>query len=958
MNSNKATSYDSISADFQPEHLAEFKASAIAPDIADRNFRSFEPWTNPHDSRAEHELDEIFCILIDNPDHINNGTLSGKAQQKLANTVCGGGYLFEGDKGKTVKPNEPRKGEKKKVINDKLLLEIKEKTIKCEAVRGKGNQQVFIPHVSVRVSRLIAKNLDITGYIPSSEDPNAIDINFWNWMKKGNYPIFITEGAKKACSIISNGFPAIGLNGVAGWSNGKDNDGNRLIHQELLPFLEVKRDWVIAFDIDKSPKTVKAVNAEKLAFYNRIKSKASNVTKVKWNEARKGIDDFLASFPEGNREKELYRVFLHNRSEIEELEPNDEETKADKPPRFSSSHEAGLILTMFDSDGKSKNIPVGNHLKAVAYINNLDKDGSSLLLEFKSMRGHVCRWTMPRAELAGDGTQLISQLLSRGYAYSPSKKKDLLTYLHGLGTDLETEYTVTDSSGWVEKSFVLPHRTYGDESICFLDVEPKPDVITETKGDLEGWSQNIGSKCAGNSRLIFAIGAAFAAPLLPVVGMESGGFHFMGATSAGKTTMLKVAASVTGEKQLPSWRTTTNGVEATAVAHNHMLLPLDEIGQADPRQVGEVAYMLGNGQGKARMSKNIAQRKPSKWQLLFLSSGELGMRKYLEQSGMTQKGGQEVRFPDIPAVPHGSPFGLFEAIHCADSAKAFAQYLERACERYRGAAIDAFLSKLIVDRGGNSRFDAELASRVLTIAKSLSEGTVDRAVSRVANRFALVHVALELAHSYGILRFDAENISWAVKRMFGDWLTARGGDGSIEIKQAIERIEHLLVTNEFSDRVMTLHFHNVRGLEADSSTKVRNLLAYRTLDNDGDTDEFWIPPQVFEKDFCGGINKTELVRELQRISWMLPPLLDGRPTHQRRIGKQKSRYFVLKAKNIRDDEKAVGTVGTVGTQAEAPAGKDIQRDIAVPTDKNAMGTVGTDSVFGSDDDDYVTLDEL
>jgi hypothetical protein len=30
-------------------------------------------------------------------------------------------------------------------------------------------------------------------------------------------------------------------------------------------------------------------------------------------------------------------------------------------------------------------------------------------------------------------------------------------------------------------------------------------------------------------------------------------------------------------------------------------------------------------------------------------------------------------------------------------------------------------------------------------------------------------------------------------------LIARGGDGSIEVKQAIEQIEHLLVTNEFSD---------------------------------------------------------------------------------------------------------------------------------------------------------------
>jgi hypothetical protein len=39
------------------------------------------------------------------------------------------------------------------------------------------------------------------------------------------------------------------------------------------------------------------------------------------------------------------------------------------------------------------------------------------------------------------------------------------------------------------------------------------------------------------------------------------------------------------------------------------------------------------------------------------------------------------------------------------------------------------------------------------------------------------------------------DIEWSIATCFQDWLTARGGDGSIEIKQTIERIEHLLVTN-------------------------------------------------------------------------------------------------------------------------------------------------------------------
>ena len=76
----------------------------------------------------------------------------------------------------------------------------------------------------------------------------------------------------------------------------------------------------------------------------------------------------------------------------------------------------------------------------------------------------------------------------------------------------------------------------------------------------------------------------------------------------------------------------------------------------------------------------------------------------------------------------------------------------------------------------------------------------------------------------------------STKRCFKDWLTARGGDGSIEVKQAIERIEHLLVTNEFSDRVYDLR-------DGDTKT-VRNLLAYRKVGVEGDTEEFWVYGQM------------------------------------------------------------------------------------------------------------------
>ena len=58
---------------------------------------------------------------------------------------------------------------------------------------------------------------------------------------------------------------------------------------------------------------------------------------------------------------------------------------------------------------------------------------------------------------------------------------------------------------------------------------------------------------------------------------------------------------------------------------------------------------------------------------------------------------------------------------------------------------------------------------------------------------------------------------------------------------------------------------------------VRNLLAYRKVGVEGDTEEFWVPPTVFDKEFVVGVNKAELVKELQQRGWLTPAAYDGNP---------------------------------------------------------------------------------
>src|SRR6267142_4755852 len=207
-------------------------------------------------------------------------------------------------------------------------------------------------------------------------------------------------------------------------------------------------------------------------------------------------------------------------------------------------------------------------------------------------------------------------------------------------------------------------------------------------------------RCASHSRLVLALSSAFAAALIEPCNAESGGIHLRGPSSTGKSTALIVAGSVWGGGEpgdyVRSWRATSNGLEGVALAHCDALLCLDELSQVPARDAGEVAYMLGNGSGKSRSSREGLARPAAQWRLLFLSSGEVSLADKIAEEGRSRRAtaGQAVRLIDLPADA-GAGLGLFEHLNGSESAERFARQIKQASTAHYGTAARAFIKHIV-----------------------------------------------------------------------------------------------------------------------------------------------------------------------------------------------------------------------------------------------------------------------
>lgn len=505
---------------------------------------------------------------------------------------------------------------------------------------------------------------------------------------------------------------------------------------------------------------------------------------------------------------------------------------------------------------------ISSRVDVIARVRDTHNGSWGILAEWRDPDGILHREVLSSIELQENGVEVRKTLANGGMSITPDKKsKDtLLEYL--INYPVTNKARIVDKLGWHGNTYILPEQAFGekDESDDMVIYQGSTSVTTafQQKGNLNDWKANVASKVIEQNCLIFALSSAFAGQLLEPTNTQGGGFHIQGSSSTGKSTSQMLACSVWGEpsKYKKTWRTTDNALEGTALVHNDGLLVLDEIGECDNATLGKSIYMLANGDGKARMSKNIQNRQASSWQLLFLSSGEMTLADLLKSTGKNAKAGQEVRFVQINS---NRKHGIFDKLTFADNAQQQSEVLKSAYTKYYGTAGIAWINHITTDKDNTKKRALAFTDKFMNRVSDNISGQA----KRVAQRFALVAAGGEMATEANITGWKTGIVIEACLVLFNEWLQSYG-------KQDIEELNMLGMVKSFIEKHANTRFENVNN-DCEYQNKTYNRAGFQVKGMPNTDTYYYFFDNAFENEVCTQVDYKQVLRLLHENNCLHNP---------------------------------------------------------------------------------------
>lgn len=372
------------------------------------------------------------------------------------------------------------------------------------------------------------------------------------------------------------------------------------------------------------------------------------------------------------------------------------------------------------------------------------------------------RWLavdVERRDIA-DSRRIIG-LAARGFPVHSGNAQDVVVYLaafeHANRGVLVPE-RVTRRLGWHDDAvFVLGASTVPASTMrlsCGPGEEQRAEAV-RMEGTWEEWCRLVREHVTPHPPVMLAIFAAASSAFLQPLGEAGFAVDWSGDTSRGKTTTLRVGASVWGRPDetglLGSWASSSSVGPCSIAAFLHSIpVILDDTRRGKPAVVGAVMYDIPAGQERIRGNVDGTSRRIRRWRTVLLSTGEASITSFSDGAGAA------ARCICIPGAPLGE-----ESTQNAREADAIREGFLRHYG-HLGPRLVAY----ILEHWG------DLRERHRALQAAYSDAVSSSVGHRVSAYVATLALAAEVCSEIGVPGDPKEAIGVAIRALSGSEVTA------------------------------------------------------------------------------------------------------------------------------------------------------------------------------------------
>lgn len=228
----------------------------------------------------------------------------------------------------------------------------------------------------------------------------------------------------------------------------------------------------------------------------------------------------------------------------------------------------------------------------------------------------------------------LLELSEKGFSVNENNAKTLIEFFDGylLQNQIEESYTV-ERMGSIKNKFIHPFLNKNIEIMAQDQGEMQLLESFQQKGTCETWKKEVFERIKNFPKAVFFVLASFTSVIIKDLRVQPFIIDLSGSTSQGKTTTLKIAASVWGNENLMNeWNTTKVAIERKAAFLNNFPLLLDDTRKAEEQLLKTIIYQFSGGKSKGRGSLKGSQKEYT-WDNILLSTGEVSLSEYAKNHG-------------------------------------------------------------------------------------------------------------------------------------------------------------------------------------------------------------------------------------------------------------------------------------------------------------------------------------